>query len=140
MGWIDPWGLSSCSPKGFNRRDRITSRWTDRLTGKKSAEVHDYLTSKGWKVTRPQAGNDRSIQHIVYVKTTKSGTTCKLDYHPGGSASQPNIHGNDYWKVYKSTGKSPDEVLGRIGHGDFKNHDLIKDSAVYIDGILMNGI
>lgn len=79
------------------------------------------------------------IQHMAYMKTTKSGTTYKLDYHPGGSGTQKNIHRNDYWKVYKSTGKTSDEVLGRIGHGDFKNYDLIKESPVYIDGVLMNG-
>ncbi|GMB65890.1 RHS repeat-associated core domain-containing protein [Pectobacterium parmentieri] len=140
LGWVDPLGLSPCSSnKGFNRRDKITSRWTDRLTGKKPADVHDYLTSKGWEVTHPQSKNINAIQHTVYVKTTKSGTTYKLDYHPGGSGSQKNIHGNDYWKVYKSTGKAPDEVLGRIGHGGFKNYDLITDSPVYIDGALMNG-
>lgn len=62
-----------------------------------------------------------------------------MDYHTGGSASQPNIHSNDYWKVYKSTGKGPDEVLGRIGHWVFKNYDRIQDSPVYINGMLMNG-
>ena len=133
--------MASCAPsKGFSRRNGITHRWVDRLTGKTPADVHDHLTSKGWAITRPQAGNDRAIQHIVYVKTTKSGTTYKLDYHPGGSPSQPNIHGNDYWKVYKSTGTGPDEVLGRIGYGSFRNYDLIKDSPVYIDGALINGV
>lgn len=32
-----------------------------------------------------------------------------------------------------------DVVYGRIGHSEFKHHDLITDSPVYIDGILMNG-
>ncbi len=137
--WVDPLGLM-CSPsKGFNRRDRITKRWVDRLTGKKPLDVHDYLTSKGWTATSPQSSNEKAIQHIVYVKKTKAGTTYKLDYHPGGSSSQPNLHGNDYWKVYKVAGNGPDEVLGRIGYGDFKNFDLIKESPVYVDGILMNG-
>ncbi|MBI6550782.1 hypothetical protein H8A87_19425 [Xenorhabdus sp. VLS] len=75
---------------------------------------------------------------MQYVKTTKSGTTYKLDYHPGGNAKQPNIHGNDYWKVYKVNDKGEDVVFGRIGHGDFKNYDLIKDSPVYVDRILVN--
>ena len=137
--WIDPWGWSCEPSKGFKRKNSVTKRWLNRLTSKKPEEVHDYLISKGWNVTKPQAKNPNSIQHTVYVKTTKSGTTYKLDYHPGGSASQPNIHGNDYWKVYKSIGKGSDEVVGRIGHGKFKNYDRIQDSPVYIDGILMNG-
>lgn len=49
------------------------------------------------------------------------------------------IHSNDYWKVYKSTSKGLDEVLGRIGHWEFKNYDRIQDSPVYINGMLMNG-
>ncbi|MFP1860119.1 RHS repeat-associated core domain-containing protein, partial [Lonsdalea quercina] len=137
--WVDPFGLAKCpSNKGFNRRDRITSRWTDRLTGKKPEDVHGYLTSKGWSKTYPQADKPGAIQHIQYVKTTKSGTTYKLDYHPGGSSTQPNIHGNDYWKVYRDV-NGKDVVYGRIGHGGFKNYDLITDSPVYIDGVLMNG-
>ncbi|KFW98542.1 hypothetical protein KP22_21290 [Pectobacterium betavasculorum] len=78
------------------------------------------------------------MQHTQYVKTTKSGTTYKLDYHPGGSGSQKNIHGNDYWKVYRDV-NGKDVVYGRIGHGGFKNYDLITDSPVYINGVLMNG-
>ena len=138
VGWVDPFGLAGCSSKGFNKRDRITSRWTDRLTGKKPADVHDYLTSKGWSRTYPQAGKPGAIQHTQYVKTTKAGTTYKLDYHPGGSGSQKNIHGNDYWKVYRDV-NGKDVVYGRIGYGGFKNYDLITDSPVYIDGVLMNG-
>ncbi|PIT14820.1 RHS repeat-associated core domain-containing protein [Snodgrassella alvi] len=139
LTWIDPLGWSCGSSKGFKRRNSVTTRWINRLTGKKASDVHDYLISKGWTVTNPQSKNQNAIQHIVYVKKTKSGVTYRLDYHPGGSASQPNIHGNDYWKVYKSTGKGSDEVLGRIGYGEFKNYDRIKDSPVYIDGKLMNG-
>ncbi len=30
-------------------------------------------------------------------------------------------------------------LFGRIGNGEFKNYDLIKDSPVYIDGVLKNG-
>ena len=140
MVWVDPLGLTTCKiSKSFTRRDNITKRWIERLSGKRPGDVHDYLTSKGWERTYPQAGNKKAIQHIVYVKTTKSGTTYKLDYHPGGNVSQPNIHGNDYWKVYRSPQKGADEVLGRIGHGEFKNYDLIKDSPVYVDGVMMNG-
>ncbi|WP_371688410.1 RHS repeat-associated core domain-containing protein [Snodgrassella alvi] len=106
--WIDRWGWSCEPSKGFKRKNSVTKRWLNRLTSKKPEEVHDYLISKGWNVTKPQAKNPNSIQHTVYVKTTKSGTTYKLDYHPGGSASQPNIYGNDYWKVYKSIGKGSD--------------------------------
>ncbi|WP_420845705.1 RHS repeat-associated core domain-containing protein [Mixta theicola] len=137
--WVDPLGLTPCSSnKGFNHKDRIASRWTDRLTGKRPSDVNDYLMSKGWSKTYPQAGKPGAIQHIQYVKTTKSGTTYKLDYHPGGSGSQKNIHGNDYWKLYRDV-NDKDVVYGRIGHGRFENYDLITDSPVYIDGVLMNG-
>lgn len=97
------------------------------------------LTSKGWTKIYPQAGRPDAIQHIQYVKMTKSGTTYKLDYHHGGNAKQPNIHGNDYWKIYRTNSKGEDIVYGRIGHGDFENYDLIKDSPVYVDGVLVNG-
>ncbi|MDI6438719.1 RHS repeat-associated core domain-containing protein, partial [Enterobacter hormaechei] len=43
LGWVDPWGLKC----GFSQKDRITQRWVDRLTGKKPADVHNILTSKG---------------------------------------------------------------------------------------------
>lgn len=56
-----------------------------------------------------------------------------------GGSIQPNIHENDYWKVYKANKSGEDIVFGRIGHGEFKNYDLIKDSPVYINGTLMNG-
>ncbi|MDK1250854.1 RHS repeat-associated core domain-containing protein [Cronobacter sakazakii] len=134
LGWVDPWGLKC----GFSQKNRITQRWVDRLTGKKPADVHNILTSKGWTRTYPQANKPGAIQHIQYVKTTKSGTTYKLDYHPGGTPSQPNVHGNDYWKVYREV-DGTDVVYGRIGHGEFKNYDLITDSPVYVDGILLNG-
>ncbi|WP_460097578.1 hypothetical protein [Pseudomonas sp. S3_C01] len=106
---------------------------------KKPADVDGYLTSRGWTKTYPQAGRPDAIQHVQYVRSTKSGATYKLDYHPGGSPTQPNIHGNDYWKVYKVNKAGEDVVFGRIGHGDFKNYDLIKDSPVYVNGTLMNG-
>ncbi|WFQ79105.1 RHS repeat-associated core domain-containing protein [Xenorhabdus sp. SF857] len=134
-GWVDPFGLKC----GFAQKDKTTKRWVDKLTGKTPDEIDRLLTSKGWKKTYPQAGRPDAIQHIQYVKTTKSGTTYKLDYHPGGNTKQPNIHGNDYWKVYKVNGKGEDVVFGRIGHGDFKNYDLIKDSPVYVDRVLVNG-
>jgi len=41
--------------------------------------------------------------------------------------------------VYKANKSGEDIVFGRIGHGDFKNYDLIKDSPVYVNGTLMNG-
>ncbi|WP_242688836.1 hypothetical protein [Photorhabdus tasmaniensis] len=132
-------GLSRKCGKGFDQKDRITQRWTDKLTGKKPADVDAHLTSRGWEKTYPQAGNPNAIQHVQYVKTTKSGTTYKLDYHPGGNSTQPNIHGNDYWKVYRVNKTGENVVLGRIGHGGFKNYDLITDSPVYVDSILKNG-
>ena len=139
-GWVDPLGLASCAPsKGFSRRNRIASRWVGRLTGKKPVDVDEYLVSRGWTKGYPQGDNPNAIQHIQYVRTTKSGATYKLDYHPGGSPSQPNIHGNDYWKIYKTNASGKDDVFGRIGYGSFKNYDLIKDSPVYVDNVLMNG-
>ncbi|MDP9783043.1 RHS repeat-associated core domain-containing protein [Pseudomonas fluorescens] len=138
-GYADPLGLSCTSAKGFARKNTITQRWTGKLTGKKPADVDGYLTSRGWTKTYPQAGRPDAIQHVQYVRSTKSGATYKLDYHPGGSPTQPNIHGNDYWKVYKVNKSGEDVVFGRIGHGDFKNYDLIKDSPVYVNGTLMNG-
>ena len=138
-GYADPLGLSCTSAKGFARKNTITKRWTGKLTGKKPADVDGYLTSRGWTKTYPQAGRPDAIQHVQYVRSTKSGATYKLDYHPGGSPTQPNIHGNDYWKVYKVNKAGEDVVFGRIGHGDFKNYDLIKDSPVYVNGTLMNG-
>ncbi|OAI59997.1 membrane protein [Ralstonia solanacearum] len=137
-GWQDPLGLASCPAKSFSRKDRITQRWIDKLTGKAPVDVDAYLTSRGWAKTYPQAGNPNAIQHTQYVRSTKSGVTYKLDYHPGGSPTQQNIHGNDYWKVYKVV-SGEDVVFGRIGHDGFKNYDLIKDSPVYVDGVLVNG-
>ncbi|WP_137940360.1 RHS repeat-associated core domain-containing protein [Chitinivorax sp. B] len=134
-GWVDPLGLKC----GFAGKNRTTQRWVDKLTGKKPVDVDAYLTGRGWTKTYPQASNPNAIQHIQYVRTTKAGTTYKLDYHPGGSPTQPNVHGNDYWKVYKVGKNGEDVVFGRIGHGEFKNYDMIKDSPVYVDGVLMNG-
>ncbi|UVK98743.1 hypothetical protein [Pseudomonas sp. B21-048] len=55
-----------------------------------------------------------------------------------GGSTQPNIHGNDYWKVHKAKKSEKDVIFGRVGHGDFKNYDLIKDFPVYVNGTLMN--
>ena len=117
LSWIDPLGLKC----GFAEKDNITQRWVNKLTGKAPAEIDSLLTSKGWTKIYPQAGRPEAIQHIQYVKTTKSGTTYKLDYHPGGNAKQQNIHGNDYWKVYRTNSEGEDIVYGRIGHGGFEN-------------------
>ncbi|WP_230675286.1 hypothetical protein [Yersinia pseudotuberculosis] len=131
--------MAACSvSKGFSRKDKITQRWVNKLSGKKPVDVDAFLTSRGWTKHYPQAGRPNAIQHTQYVRTTKSGATYKLDYHPGGNVSQPNIHGNDYWKIYKVK-NGEDVVFGRIGYGEFKNHDLIKDSPIYIDGTLKNG-
>ena len=97
------------------------------------------MASKGWTATYPQINNKKAIQHTAYVKMTKLDTIYKLDYHLEGSPSRPNIHVNDYWKIYEFTGTGPDEMLERIGYGSFKNNGLIKDSSVYIDGLRING-
>ncbi len=69
---------------------------------------------------------------LVFTRTTKHGDTYIIDYHPGGG-----VHVGDYWKIYKVVnGKK--QVYGRIGGSNFKNHDLIKDAPVYIDGVLQN--
>ncbi len=135
LSWIDPLGLKC----GFAEKDNITQRWVNKLTGKTPAEIDSLLTSKGWTKIYPQAGRPEANQHIQYVKTTKSGTTYKLDYHPGSNAKQHNIHGNDYWKIYRTNCEGEDIVYGRIGHGGFENYDIIKDPPVYVDGILVNG-
>ena len=134
-GETDVFGLQTC--KHFAKGKTITDRWVDRLTGKTDADVHDHLTSKGWKKTQPQMGNPEKIQHIVYEKTTKAGDTYKLDYHPGSVGAQANLHGTDYWKVYKrDNGK--DVVYGRITPENFVNYDKIVDSPVYINKVLVN--
>lgn len=53
--------------------------------------------------------------------------------------NQINIHGHDYWKIYKVRGNGKKEVIGRIGHERFEKYDRIHNEPVYIDGILMNG-
>ena len=141
--WVDPWGLEykGCGPssKGFKRRNTITKRWVNILTGKKPANVEDYLISKGW-VREEVKASENAIQHIQFTKKTRSGnTTYILDYHPGGNKNQTNIHGNDYWKIYKKHKGNKLETLGRIGHEGFEKYDRIHNEPVYIDGILMNG-
>ncbi|MER3250383.1 hypothetical protein [Salmonella enterica] len=79
------------------------------------------------------------IAHRIGYQYSYIFNSMKLDYHPGGNAKQPNIHGNDYWKVYRTNSNGEDIVYGRIGHGGFENYDLIKDSPVYVDGVLVNG-
>ncbi|WP_202984103.1 RHS repeat domain-containing protein [Snodgrassella sp. ESL0323] len=140
--WVDPWGLEykGCGPssKGFKRRNTITKRWVNILTGKKPANVEDYLISKGW-VREEVKASENAIQHIQFTKKTRSGnTTYILDYHPGGNKNQTNIHGNDYWKIYKKHKGNKLETLGRIGHEGFEKYDRIHNEPVYIDGILMN--
>ncbi|WP_455819455.1 RHS repeat-associated core domain-containing protein [Pseudomonas cerasi] len=134
LGWLDPLGLK-CA---FVQKDRITQRWTDTLTGKRPSDVDSLLTSKGWSKKYPQANKPGAIQHTQYVKPKKSGATYKLDYHPGDSTSQQNIHENDYCKFYREV-NDKDVVYGRIGHGEFKNYDLITDPPVYVDRVLVNG-
>ncbi|PIT14826.1 hypothetical protein BGI32_06870 [Snodgrassella alvi] len=133
LTWIDPWGWNCfSSSKRFNKRDKITSRYVDLLTGKKPNAIENYLKSKGWKVTYPQSNNPAKTQHVVFEKITKSGEIYHLDYNPSGIT-----HNSDYWKVIKP--KDPIEtVYGRIGHGGFERYDKIKNSPVYIDGVLMN--
>ncbi|WP_162975271.1 RHS repeat-associated core domain-containing protein, partial [Yersinia sp. IP36721] len=48
LTYIDPLGLAACSvSKGFYRKDKITQRWVDKLSGKKPADVDAFLTSCG---------------------------------------------------------------------------------------------
>ncbi|EOA0527554.1 RHS repeat-associated core domain-containing protein, partial [Salmonella enterica subsp. enterica serovar Altona] len=133
LSWIDPLGLSCFnSSKRFDKRNNITSRFVDLLTGKKPADVENYLKSKGWTATYPQSATPAKTQHVVFVKTTKSGEVYHLDYNPAGKT-----HGSDYWKVIKPN-DPVETVYGRIGHGGFDHYDRIKNSPVYVDGTLMN--
>lgn len=127
--WVDPWGLACRnSLKRFNKRDRITKRYVDLLSGKKPSDVEVYLNSKGWKTTYPQSATPQKIQHVVFEKTTKSGEVYHLDYNTSGKT-----HNSDYWKVIKPNDPA-ESVYERIGHGKFNNYDRIKNSPVYIDG------
>nr|WP_080740586.1 RHS repeat-associated core domain-containing protein [Morganella morganii] len=130
---VDPWGLACRnSLKRFNKRDRITKRYVDLLSGKKPSDVEVYLNSKGWKTTYPQSATPQKTQHVVFEKTTKSGEVYHLDYNTSGKT-----HNSDYWKVIKPNDPA-ESVYERIGHGKFNNYDRIKNSPVYIDGSLMN--
>ncbi|AKJ30736.1 PAAR domain-containing protein [Caldimonas brevitalea] len=132
--WIDPMGLSGCPTrsKAFKRADAIARRWVDRLTGQTPNDVDAHLQSKGWVKSYPFQGTPKT-QHVYYTRTTKSGTEYRLDYNPDGK-----LHGVDYWKVLRIDSQSEKTVLGRIAHGPFKNYDLINDSPVYVDGVLVN--
>jgi RHS repeat-associated protein len=130
ISWIDPWGW--CNTKQFNKRDNITKRWLDTLSGKKPNEVANYLQKKGWTISHPQASTPNKTQHTVFTRTTKNGDTYILDHHPGGG-----IHEGAYWKIYKIENGNK-QVFGRIGEPDFKNYDLITDSPVYIGGVRVN--
>ncbi|HGY4645178.1 TPA: RHS repeat-associated core domain-containing protein, partial [Providencia stuartii] len=133
LTWVDPWGWACRnSQKRFNKRDRITRRYVDLLSGKKPSDVELYLNSKGWKTTYPQSATPQKTQHVVFEKTTKSGEVYHLDYNPSGKT-----HNSDYWKVIKPN-DPVESVYGRIGYGKFNNYDRIKNSPVYIDGSLMN--
>jgi hypothetical protein len=98
------------------------------LTGKKPADVEAFLMRKGFSKTTTNVGTQKT-QHVQFTRTTKSGNTDVLDYHPGGG-----LHKGEYWKVYRNG-----EVQGRIGTGDFVRYEKIVDSPVYINGSLMNG-
>ncbi|MEC5145417.1 DUF6531 domain-containing protein [Chitinophaga sp. 212800010-3] len=137
--WIDVFGLEAAcgKSKSFKKKQAITERWVGILTGKKPGDVEALLDKKGWAKSYPQAGDPNKIQHTVFTRTTKAGDTYILDYHPGGSSTQPNIHGNDYWKVYKVV-DGEKVVYGRIGHEGFSNYDLITDSPVYVNGGIVN--
>lgn len=127
LGWIDPLGLT-CT-KGFNKRNNITSKWVNKLSGKNPNQVHNFLTKKGYTQSIHRT-SPNATPHTRYTRTNKNGDFDVLDYHPGGSSA---VHKSDYWKVYRNG-----EVQGRIGHGGFTNYDRIFDSPVYIDGILVN--
>ena len=117
--------------KTFVKRDRITSRWVNKLNGKNPSQVAAYLQKKGWTMSMPNAGTAKT-QHTVFRRTTKSGDTYILDHHPGGG-----LHEGAYWKVYKMEGVNK-QVFGRIGGPDFVKYDQIVDSPVYIGGMKIN--
>lgn len=82
----------------------------------------------------------KHLPTLEYSEHSRGGGTLRVfitvqDY----GSIQPNIHENDYWTVYKANKSGENIVFGRIGHGDFKNYDLIKDSPVYVNGTSMNG-
>ncbi|MEN3753038.1 hypothetical protein ABC733_11065 [Mangrovibacter sp. SLW1] len=85
QGWVDPLGLScQNSSKRFTKRNNITKRFVDLLTGKKPSDVESHLNSKGWVTTYPQSATPAKTQHVVFEKVTKSGEIYYLDYNPAG--------------------------------------------------------
>ena len=96
------------------------------------------LTNKGFTKSYPQAQNPNAIQHTAYTRTTKSGDTYILDYHPGGGPGQVTTHGTEYWKIYKEVDGSK-VVYGRIAPDGFHSFDQITNSPVYVNKVLMNG-
>ncbi|WP_238839691.1 hypothetical protein, partial [Proteus mirabilis] len=44
-------------------------------------DVTHNLNNKGWNVTSPQNATPAKTQHVVFVKTTKSGEVYHLDYN-----------------------------------------------------------
>jgi RHS repeat-associated protein len=134
--WTDVFGLRCKRTKTFKKQQKICDRFVGTLTGKKPDEVEALLTKKGYTKSHPQAATPAKIQHTVFTRKTGAGDTYILDYHPGGKPGQENIHGNDYWKIYKVE-NGEKEVYGRIGHDGFKNYGDIQQ-PVYIDGVLVN--
>ncbi|MGV3068251.1 RHS repeat-associated core domain-containing protein, partial [Proteus mirabilis] len=127
LTWVDPWGWSCI--KSFNKKNNITNRWVNILSGKHPNQVHQFLLKKGY-IQSIHRTSPNATPHIRYTGINKSGNIDILDYHPGGNNA---VHRSDYWKVYRDG-----EVQGRIGYGKFTNYDRIFDSPVYVDGILVN--
>ena len=134
-GEVDVFGLNC---KQFNKGKTITDRWVDKLTGKTPDDVDTMLTNKGFTKSYPQAQNPNAIQHTAYTRTTKSGDTYILDYHPGGGPDQVTTHGTEYWKIYKEVDGSK-VVYGRIAPDGFHSFNQITNSPVYANKVLMNG-
>ncbi|WP_407268871.1 RHS repeat domain-containing protein [Tenacibaculum maritimum] len=135
---IDALGLAKTyGKKAFDKKLNITNRILEKLSGKKASDLEADLIKQGWTKSNPQAAFPDKIQHTVFTRTTKSGDTYILDYHPGAVAPQSNIHKTDYWKVYKIE-KGQDVIYGRVGPKGFENFDKITDSPVFVDKVLMN--
>ncbi len=133
---IDPLGLVKFC-KLFDKKLGITQRWVDRLTGKSASEVEADLVRKGWAKSYPQAAQPSAIQHTQFSRTTKAGDKYILDYHPGSTPTQANLHGTPYWKVYKEV-NGEKQVLGRIAPEGFENYGQITDSPVFVNGARVN--
>lgn len=69
--------------KAFNKRNNITERWVDRLTGKKPQDVESFLTDKGFAKSITNQ-NSPKTSHILLTRTTGNGDVDVLDFHPGG--------------------------------------------------------